>query len=106
MKMMVSDASRMFSAISFGVFCRFAPSTRAIIRSMKVSPGLDVIFTTIRSDSTVVPPVTGDVLARLDHDIVAEAQLGARHRLLAESGRGRPELPVEQPACHRFALGA
>ena len=37
-KMMVSDASRMFSAISFGVFCRLAPSTRAIIRSMKLSP--------------------------------------------------------------------
>ena len=50
----------MFSAISFGVFCRCAPSTRAIIRSMKVSPGLEVIFTTIRSDSTRVPPVTAD----------------------------------------------
>ena len=60
MKMMVSEASRMFSAISFGVFCRLAPSTRAIIRSMKVSPGLEVICTTIRSDSTVVPPVTAD----------------------------------------------
>ena len=29
----------MFSAISFGVFCREAPSTSAIIRSTKVSPG-------------------------------------------------------------------
>ena len=55
---MVRLASRMFSAISFGVFCRAAPSTRAIIRSMKVSPGLVVICTTIRSDSTLVPPVT------------------------------------------------
>ena len=27
---------------------------------MKVSPGLDVIFTTMRSDSTFVPPVTAD----------------------------------------------
>src|SRR4029077_11047155 len=35
-------------------------STRAIIRSMKVSPGLDVICTTIRSDSTFVPPVTAE----------------------------------------------
>ena len=60
MKMTVSAASRMFSAISFGVFCRFAPSTRAIIRSMNVSPGLEVICTTIRSDSTLVPPVTAD----------------------------------------------
>ncbi len=38
-KMMVSAASRMLSAISFGVFCRLAPSTKAIIRSMKLSPG-------------------------------------------------------------------
>src|ERR1700727_2201137 len=56
--MMVSAASRIFSAISFGVFCRLAPSTSAIIRSMKLSPGFCVILTTMRSDSTVVPPVT------------------------------------------------
>ncbi|RPK64322.1 hypothetical protein EES42_27445 [Streptomyces sp. ADI95-17] len=57
---MVRDARRMFSAISLGVFCRAAPSTRAIIRSMNVSPGLVVILTTIRSESTFVPPVTAD----------------------------------------------
>ena len=56
--MIVRLASRMFSAISFGVFCRAAPSTSAIIRSMNVSPGLLVIRTTIRSESTRVPPVT------------------------------------------------
>ena len=50
----------MFSAISLGVFCRLAPSTRAIIRSMKLSPGFCVILTTMRSDSTVVPPVTAE----------------------------------------------
>ena len=50
----------MFSAISLGVFCRAAPSTRAIMRSTKVSPGLLVICTTIRSESTVVPPVTAE----------------------------------------------
>ena len=60
MKMIVSAANRMFSAISFGVFCRLAPSTRAIIRSMKLSPGFWVILTTMRSDSTVVPPVTAE----------------------------------------------
>ena len=54
----MSAASRMFSAISLGVFCRLAPSTRAIIRSMKLSPGVWVIWTTIRSESTLVPPVT------------------------------------------------
>src|SRR6204780_2514171 len=60
MKMTVSEASRMFSAISFGVFCRLAPSTRAIIRARNVSLGWEVIFPRIRSDSTVVPPVTAD----------------------------------------------
>ena len=59
-KMIVNAASRMFSAISLGVFCRLAPSTSAIIRSMKLSPGFCVILTTMRSDSTVVPPVTAD----------------------------------------------
>ena len=48
----------MWRAISLGVFCRAAPSTRAIIRSRKDSPGLAVIRTTIRSESTRVPPVT------------------------------------------------
>ena len=41
---MVSPASRILSAISLGVFCRSAPSTSAIMRSRKVSPGFDVIF--------------------------------------------------------------
>src|SRR5580704_10800137 len=50
----------MFSAISFGVFCRSAPSTNAIMRSRKVSPGLDVIFIFTQSESTRVPPVTAE----------------------------------------------
>ena len=50
----------MSSAISFGVFCRSAPSTRRIIRSMNVCPGSDVISTTMRSDNTIVPPVTAE----------------------------------------------
>ena len=39
----------MLSAISLGVFCRCAPSTSAIMRSRKVSPGFDVIRTLIQS---------------------------------------------------------
>src|SRR5215471_7618183 len=58
MKMIVSAARRMLSAISFGVLRREALSTRPIIRSRKVSPGLAVISITIRSESTRVPPVT------------------------------------------------
>src|SRR5712675_1929797 len=59
-KMMVSPASRMLSAISFGVFCRSAPSTRRIMRSMKVEPCSAVMRTRIQSDSTCVPPVTAE----------------------------------------------
>src|SRR6185503_13055378 len=54
----VRPASRMFSAISFGVFCRSAPSTNAIIRSRKGGPCAAVIFTLIQSEMTCVPPVT------------------------------------------------
>ena len=50
----------MLSAISFGVFCRSAPSTSAIIRSRNVSPGFTVTLTRIQSDSTFVPPVTAE----------------------------------------------
>ena len=59
-KMMVSPDSKIDSANSFGVFWRSAPSTSAIIRSMKVEPGAAVIFTLMKSDRTVVPPVTAD----------------------------------------------
>ena len=48
----------MLSAISFGVFCRRAPSTIAIIRSRNDSPGLTPTRTTSQSESTRVPPVT------------------------------------------------
>ncbi len=54
----VSATNRMVSAISFGVFCRLALSTIAIIRSMKVSPGLTVTRTMIQSERRRVPPVT------------------------------------------------
>ncbi len=59
-KMIDRLASRMFSAISFGVFWRAAPSTSAIMRSTKVSPGIEVMRTTMRSESTRVPPVTAE----------------------------------------------
>src|SRR3954470_17611471 len=59
-KMMVRPASRMLSAISFGVFARSAPSTSLIMRSMKVEPCAAVIRTRIQSDRTWVPPVTAE----------------------------------------------
>ena len=56
--MMERATRKICKAISLGVFLRAAPSTMAIILSKKLSPGSLVIFTTIQSDSTVVPPVT------------------------------------------------
>jgi len=57
---MVSPTRRICSAISFGVFCRDAPSTSAIIRSRKLEPGSAEIRTMMRSDRTLVPPVTDE----------------------------------------------
>lgn len=55
---MVKPDSRICRAISLGVFLRRAPSTREIIRSRKVSPGLAVMRTISQSLRTRVPPVT------------------------------------------------
>ena len=57
-KTIVSATRRMLSAISFGVFCRRAPSTIAIMRSRNDSPALTLTRTTSQSESTRVPPVT------------------------------------------------
>ena len=54
----VSPTSRMVSAISLGVFCLLAPSTRPIMWSRKLSPGSADISIFIQSESTVLPPVT------------------------------------------------
>ena len=43
----VNPESKMESAISFGVFLRFATSTSEIILSINVSPGFEVILITI-----------------------------------------------------------
>src|SRR5271166_194666 len=51
--MMVKPASRMLSAISFGVFCRSAPSTSLIMRSMKVEPAAAVMRTRINVVSQI-----------------------------------------------------
>ena len=59
-KISVKPTSRMSSAISFGVFCRSAPSTSAIMRSRKLLPGSAVTLTTSQSETTRVPPVTAE----------------------------------------------
>ncbi|MNX83371.1 hypothetical protein D3C86_1151320 [compost metagenome] len=57
-KTRVKPANKIVNAISFGVFWREAPSTKAIILSKKLSPGSVVTLTLILSESTFVPPVT------------------------------------------------
>ncbi len=57
-KMRVKAARRRLKATSLGVLRRLAPSTRAIIRSRKLSPGRAVTRTTSQSERTRVPAVT------------------------------------------------
>ena len=57
-KITVNTIKSVFSAISFGVFCLDAPSTREIILSKNDSPGSATIRIFNQSDTTVVPPVT------------------------------------------------
>ncbi|MNN19654.1 hypothetical protein D3C81_1329040 [compost metagenome] len=59
-KIRVRPISRMSRAISFGVFCRLAPSTRAIMRSRVDSPGLLVMRINSQSETSRVLPVTAE----------------------------------------------
>ena len=59
-KIRVRPASRMLSAISLGVLRRAAPSTSEIMRSRNDLPGSWVTWTTSRSESSRVPPVTAE----------------------------------------------
>ena len=77
---MVRPASRMARAISFGVRWRLAPSTRAIIRSRKVSPGSAVMRMTRRSLTSVVPPVT-----ELRMSVPGSLSTGADSPVMADS---------------------
>ena len=97
---MVSEASRMLSAISLGVFCRLAPSTNAIIRSMKLCPGCWVISTTMRSDSTRVPPVTELRSPPLSRITGALSPVMALSSTLAMPSMTSPSPGIASPASH------
>ena len=89
--MIVSTASSVLSAISLGVFCRFAPSTRAIMRSRKVSPARAVMRTTISSESTRVPPVTAERsppasrITGADSPVIADSSTEAMPSMISPS---------------------
>ena len=96
--MSVRPASRIFSAISFGVFCRSAPSTSAIIRSRKVEPCAAVIRTLIQSDSTRVPPVTADRSPPLSRMTGADSPVIADSSIEAIPSITSPSLGISSPA--------
>ena len=96
--MIVSPASRMLSAISFGVFWRDEPSTRAIIRSMNVSPGRAVMRTTISSESTRVPPVTAERSPPDSRITGADSPVIADSSTLAMPSITSPSLGITSPA--------
>ena len=91
-------ASRMFSAISLGVFWRFAPSTRAIMRSRKLEPGVAVIRTLIQSDSTVVPPVTAERSPPLSRMTGADSPVMADSLTVATPSMTSPSAGIRSPA--------
>ena len=91
----------MFSAISFGVFCRSAPSTSAIIRSRKVEPCAAVMRTLIQSDSTRVPPVTADRSPPLSRMTGADSPVIADSSTEAMPSTTSPSLAMNSPASTR-----
>ncbi len=95
--MSVIPASRMLSAISFGVFCRWAPSTSAIMRSRKLDPGLAVMRTLIQSDRTVVPPVTADRSPPLSRITGADLPVMAASLTVATPSMTSPSPGIRSP---------
>src|SRR5579864_240752 len=110
--MIVNPASKMFSAISLGVFCRSAPSTSAIMRSRKVSPGLEVILTLIWSERTRVPPVTAERsppasrITGADSPVMADSSTDATPSMISPSeGMNSPAETCTRSPVLSFELG-
>ncbi len=97
-KIRVMPANRMLSAISLGVFCRTAPSTRAIMRSMKVEPWAAVIRTRIWSESTRVPPVTAERSPPLSRITGANSPVIANSSTEATPSMISPSEGISSPA--------
>ena len=97
----VNPARRIVRAISFGVFCRDAPSTRAIILSKKLSPGDVVTLTFIRSDNTLVPPVTDDLSPPLSRITGADSPVTALSSIVAIPSTISPSVGIKSPASQR-----
>ena len=102
----------MLSAISFGVLRRAAPSTSAIMRSRNECPGSCVISTTIRSESTRVPPVTAlrsppdSRITGADSPVIADSSTEAMPSITVPSpGISSPATTTTRsPRCSSSAL--
>ncbi len=94
----VKPASRMVSAISFGVFWRLAPSTSAIMRSRKLSPGSLVTRTFTRSLSTFVPPVTELLSPPASRITGALSPVMALSSMVARPSMISPSVAIRSPA--------
>ena len=102
----------MLSAISFGVFCRAAPSTSAIIRSRNVWPGSAVTRTTIQSEITRVPPVTAERsppdsrMTGADSPVIADSSTEATPSMISPSaGMNSPATTRTTSPLRRLAAG-
>ena len=91
----------MVSAISFGVFWRAAPSTSAIMRSRKPSPGLIETRILISSDNTRVPPVTPLRSPPLSRMTGADSPVMADSSTVAAPSITSPSAGMISPACTR-----
>ena len=97
-KITVSAASKIVSAISFGVFWRCAPSTSEIMRSRKPSPGLTETRILISSDSTRVPPVTALRSPPLSRMTGADSPVMADSSTVAAPSITSPSAGIISPA--------
>src|SRR5579862_2009707 len=92
--------STIFNAISFGVFCRRAPSIIAIIRSRNEFPCSAVTRTTIRSLMTFVPPVTALRSPPLSRMTGADSPVMADSSTVAMPSTISPSAGIVSPASH------
>ena len=94
----VNPASVTVKASSFGVFCRTAPSTSAIIRSRNEFPAETVIFTIIRSEITLVPPTTPDRSPPASLTTGADSPVMADSSTIATPSTTSPSPGISSPA--------
>ena len=97
-KVTVITVSKMPSAISFGVFWRLEPSTKAIMRSKKLCPTSAVTCTIIRSVNTLVPPITPERSVPASRRTGADSPVTAASLMVAKPYTISPSEGINSPA--------